>query len=87
MVEKFVKREQLGELKYDNKYKAEFLTFLWNKEGGETEQVLFANPQTYMNASGDAVTLLANFYKITPKEILVLHDEIELPLGKIALKS
>jgi PTH1 family peptidyl-tRNA hydrolase len=39
-----------------------------------------------MNLSGDAVSLLARFYKIPSQDILVLHDEIELPLGKIVLK-
>jgi PTH1 family peptidyl-tRNA hydrolase len=39
-----------------------------------------------MNLSWNAVESIARFYKISPKDILVLHDEIELPLGKIALK-
>jgi PTH1 family peptidyl-tRNA hydrolase len=40
-----------------------------------------------MNASGKAVESIARYYKIAPEDMLVLHDEIELPLGKIALKS
>jgi PTH1 family peptidyl-tRNA hydrolase len=50
------------------------------------DEILFANPQTFMNLSGNAVESLARFYKITPEDILVVHDEIELPLGKIAVK-
>ena len=40
-----------------------------------------------MNLSGNSVESIARFYKIKPIDILVLHDEIELPLWKIALKS
>ena len=43
-------------------------------------------PSTYMNASGKAVAALANYYKITPAEILVIHDELDLPPGTAKLK-
>ncbi len=44
-------------------------------------------PQTFMNRSGQAVGALANFYKITPPEILVVHDELDLPPGAARLKQ
>lgn len=44
-------------------------------------------PTTFMNLSGVAVSSLANFHKIKPQEILVLHDEIDLPTGCIKLKQ
>jgi PTH1 family peptidyl-tRNA hydrolase len=43
-------------------------------------------PQTFMNASGRAVVALALFYKILPDEILVVHDELDLPPGSAKLK-
>ncbi|QMT30691.1 aminoacyl-tRNA hydrolase [Alysiella filiformis] len=43
-------------------------------------------PHTYMNLSGQAVSALAQFYKIQPNEILVVHDELDIPCGKIRLK-
>ena len=43
-------------------------------------------PETYMNESGRAVAALANFYKILPEEILVVHDELDLPPGTVRLK-
>jgi PTH1 family peptidyl-tRNA hydrolase len=43
-------------------------------------------PETFMNRSGLAVGALARFYKILPDEILVAHDEIDLPPGTIKLK-
>ena len=44
-------------------------------------------PTTFMNRSGQAVAALANFYKIPPQEILVIHDELDLPPGGIRLKQ
>ena len=43
-------------------------------------------PQTFMNLSGKSVATLARFYKIAPDEILVAHDELDLPAGQIKLK-
>ena len=43
-------------------------------------------PDTYMNLSGDAVAALARFYKIRPDEILVVHDELDIPCGQIRFK-
>ncbi|MES1986459.1 MAG: aminoacyl-tRNA hydrolase, partial [Pseudomonadota bacterium] len=43
-------------------------------------------PTTFMNASGKSVAALANYYKITPAEILVIHDELDLPAGGLKLK-
>ena len=44
-------------------------------------------PTTFMNRSGQAVAALANFYKISPADILVIHDELDLPPGGIRLKQ
>ena len=44
-------------------------------------------PNTFMNRSGQAVSALAQFYKIAPDEILVAHDELDLPPGAIKLKK
>lgn len=44
-------------------------------------------PLTYMNKSGEAVGALARFYRIEPEDILVLQDEVDLPLGRMKLKK
>ncbi len=43
-------------------------------------------PQTFMNRSGQAVGALARFYRIAPAEILVVHDELDIPPGQLRLK-
>lgn len=49
-------------------------------------KIHFMKPLTYMNLSGDAIGEAARFYKIPASDILVVHDEIELPLGTVSLK-
>jgi PTH1 family peptidyl-tRNA hydrolase len=48
--------------------------------------IWFLQPATFMNRSGQAVGALARFYKIAPEEVLVLHDDLDLPPGGIRLK-
>jgi peptidyl-tRNA hydrolase, PTH1 family len=50
------------------------------------KRVYALKPQTYMNASGDAVGEAARFYKLAPEEIAVLYDEIDLAPGKLRVK-
>jgi len=50
-------------------------------------QFFMVKPATYMNRSGQAVGALARFYKIAPEEILVIHDELDLPPGHAKLKQ
>jgi PTH1 family peptidyl-tRNA hydrolase len=47
---------------------------------------LLLKPQTFMNASGEAVAEAARFFKISPSEIVVIHDEIDLRPGKLRVK-
>jgi len=49
-------------------------------------EMLLLKPQTFMNVSGRAVAALAQFYKITPAEMLVVHDELDLSPGVARLK-
>lgn len=53
----------------------------------EGQEVWILQPQTFMNRSGLAVVALAQFYKILPDEILVVHDELDLPPGQAKLKQ
>ncbi len=51
------------------------------------QDVWLLKPETYMNHSGRAVASLANFYKILPEEILVIYDELDLPVGTAKIKK
>jgi peptidyl-tRNA hydrolase, PTH1 family len=50
------------------------------------QNVWLLEPQTFMNLSGKSVAALARFFKIEPKEVLVVHDELDLPPGEAKLK-
>jgi len=51
-----------------------------------SDKIYFLKPETYMNLSGDSIIELVNFYKLKPENVMVVHDELELPLGTISLK-
>ncbi|MBQ9235029.1 MAG: aminoacyl-tRNA hydrolase [Alphaproteobacteria bacterium] len=51
---------------------------------GEKGYIL--KPQTFMNLSGNSVVKAANFYKILPQNVVVIHDDMDLPLGKLKAK-
>ena len=51
------------------------------------ERVLLMKPQTFMNLSGEAVGEAARFYKIPPEHVLVVSDEVSLPLGKLRVRQ
>jgi PTH1 family peptidyl-tRNA hydrolase len=51
------------------------------------EKVMLAKPITFMNLSGQAVGELVRWYKIQPEDVLVIYDELDLPVGKIRLRA
>ncbi|WNZ59770.1 aminoacyl-tRNA hydrolase [Myxococcus sp. MxC21-1] len=51
------------------------------------ERVLFVEPQTFMNLSGRSVAEAARFFKVPVADVLVIHDELDLPLGRLQLKA
>ncbi len=50
------------------------------------QDVLLARPQTYMNRSGESVALLMQKFKVAPEDLLVIYDDLDLPLGKIRIR-
>jgi PTH1 family peptidyl-tRNA hydrolase len=49
-------------------------------------KVILCEPQTYMNASGEAIAPLIGFYKIPPERVLVVVDDADLPLGQVRMR-
>lgn len=54
--------------------------------GAPGPRAVLAKPRSYMNESGGPVARLADFYKVPPERLLVVHDELDLPFGTIRLK-
>lgn len=50
------------------------------------QRVIVAKPQTFMNSSGEAVGKLFAFYRVAPQDLLVIYDDLDLPLGKTRLR-
>jgi PTH1 family peptidyl-tRNA hydrolase len=65
----------------------------WSKQDkfqGHVAQIgdiLLLKPETYMNLSGKSVASLANFYKVPTKNIWIIHDDIDLPVGKLRIRK
>ena len=53
----------------------------------QNQNVIIAKPQTFMNNSGDSVGPLARYYKVSPANILIVYDELDLPFGTIRLRE
>ena len=52
----------------------------------DNSKLIFCKPNTYMNCSGVAMQAICSYYKIHPENILVIHDDIDLELGRIKIK-
>lgn len=68
--------------KQDKKLKSMVAKFKLNDE-----DVIFIKPLTYMNLSGEAVSSVINFYKLSAKDILVIYDDISIDLGKVRFRA
>ncbi len=75
-----------GKLLGKGSYKKSFGAFTARAEF-EGESVFLMKPQTYMNLSGDAVGEAVRYYKVAPSDLLVVHDDMDLPLGRIRIRS
>ncbi len=82
-------RHNIGFLVVDRWAKAEMLSWRisadWLSYFIKTDQYVLIKPTTFMNKSGVATAAVANFFKIDKKDILVIHDDLDLPFGKIRL--
>lgn len=53
----------------------------------DSQKVLLVKPQTYMNLSGESVAEILHFYKLSAEDILVIYDDLDLPLGQLRLRE
>ena len=82
----FLAVDKLAELEHFKFSKLRFKAWTASAELGG-EKVLVMKPQTYMNLSGEAVGEAARFYKIPPERVLVISDDISLPIGKLRIRA
>lgn len=78
VLDELVQKLNLKEWSKEEKFKSEII---------KTPELILAKPQTYMNNSGMAVQLISSYYKIPAEDIIVIHDELDLPLGKIKIRQ
>jgi PTH1 family peptidyl-tRNA hydrolase len=74
-----------NELRWNDKFKGHYAVF--QNSNGNNDKIYFLKPQTFMNLSGESVQPLMAFFKISIDDILVVHDELDLPFGTIAFKK
>ena len=66
---------------FKEKFNGAYTKFIYNNE-----QVILLKPLSYMNLSGTVVKKYVDYFKINPNDILVIHDDLDMPTGKIKLK-
>jgi len=76
-------------LSWQKKFKAQYATRQFDTAGassGDRTVIHFLKPETFMNLSGESIGAACSFFKLKPENVLVVHDELELPLGTVSLK-
>lgn len=66
----------------ENKFKSHYATIHHNGE-----KVFLMKPQTFMNLSGESVRPFLDYYKMSPEDVIVIYDDLDLPTGKIRLRE
>lgn len=83
-VDEIVRRHGFGP--WRRRFQARAAEGMVSLPGGGTEKVLAVEPQNYMNLSGPAVAEAASFFKLPPDRVVVFHDELDLPPGRVRVK-
>lgn len=80
--------ERWGRPDFRDKFKSQYAQVSAPKPSGASpdEKHVLMKPQTFMNLSGESLQAAAQFFKISRSEVIVIHDELDLPLGRIQLK-
>lgn len=71
----------------DKKMKSDIATLEYTTKEKKAEKVILIKPRTFMNSSGVAVHLMADFYKVEPDDIWIVYDELDLPVGTLKIRN
>ena len=80
VVNNYVSKNNLG--KFSTKFNGQYI-----KSSINNESFILVKPLSYMNLSGDVVKKYSDYFKISPEDILVIHDDMDLSCGRIKLKN
>jgi len=81
-LDKLREKWSLSEFRLENKFAAEI-----SQGEFSSEKIILAKPQNFMNLSGEAVKKIMTFYKINIEDLLIIHDDIDILLGKYKLAT
>ena len=73
--------------KYNIKIEKKGFNSLYGTGIIENEKVILCKPQTYMNLSGEAIIQFVNYYKIDPKNVIIIYDDIDIEPGVVKLRK
>jgi PTH1 family peptidyl-tRNA hydrolase len=79
-------RHNLEDMTWNKKFNTEILQTTYKLQATSYKLVI-AKPMTYMNNSGEPIAKLSRFYKIKPKDIWVIYDDIALPVGTLRIRQ
>lgn len=79
-------RRHGAQFRSESKHQGEIARVRVPVEGSGSLEIWLLKPSTYMNKSGGAIASLSHFYKVAPGEVLVAHDELDLPAGTARFK-
>ena len=77
MLDKIKEQFDFSDFKQEKSFNAEL-----SEKIMDDNKIILAKPQTFMNNSGEAVQKMMAFYKLTPEDILVIHDDLDIAIGK-----
>lgn len=86
VINEYARKHNLADFQLEKKFKAEIIKVSNAALSPDNPEFILARPQTFMNLSGLAAAAIANFYKIASEDIIIIHDELDLPLGKIKVR-
>lgn len=86
-VERFVKDYPLKtKWNKESKFKSEIVKMEWKPRHGELTEIILAKPQSFMNNSGMAVSLISKYFNIQISDIWIVYDDVDLPLGSMKIR-
>ncbi|EKE19125.1 MAG: Peptidyl-tRNA hydrolase [uncultured bacterium] len=80
LIDEIQKKWSFPDFQFDKKFNAQV-----SEASKDNEKIILAKPQTFMNLSGQAVQAIMQFYKISTESLTVLHDDLDIELGKFKI--